>query len=139
MTRRVVIGKRANGDTGVFVSPAGVDAYTTADSNLVLGISARISQLLLLGSVGSSQNVTLGFGGIPHVLITSLQTVNLGYISFTGPARPSPMMTSTPDGSGGYTLTPATPSFADIASDGSYMYVTAPRKTIYAVYNRAIA
>lgn len=139
MTRRVVIGKRANGDTGVFVSPVGVDAYTAPDDSLILGISARVSQLLLLGRVGSSQSVTLGFGGIPHVLITSLQAVNLGYISFTGPARPSPMMTSTPDGSGGYTLSPANPSFADIASDGSSMYVTAPRNTIYAVYNRAIA
>lgn len=138
MTRRVVIGRRANGDTGVFVSPVGVDAYTTADANLVLGISARVSQLLLLGSVSSSQSVALGFGGVPHVLITSLQTVNLSYITFNGPVRPSPMMTSTPDGSGGYTYTSADPSFADIASDGSSMYVTAPRKTIYAVYNRAI-
>lgn len=139
MTRRVVIGKRANGDTGVFVSPAGVDAYTTADANLVLGISARMSQLLMLGNVASSQTVILGFGAVPHVLLTSQQTVNLGYISFSGPVRPSPMMTSTPDGSGGYTISPADPSFADIASDGSSMYVTAPRKTIYAVYNRAIA
>lgn len=138
MTRRVVIGPRSNGDVGVFVSPVGVDAYTAADSSLVLGISARVSQLLLLGSVASSQTVTLGFGAIPHILLTSQQTVNLGYVSFAGPVRPSPMMTSTPDGSGGYTLTPATPSYADIASDGSYMNVTAPRKTIYAVYNRVM-
>lgn len=139
MTRRVVIGKRSNGDTGVFVSPVGVDAYTAADSALVLGISARVSQLLMLGNVASSQTVALGFGAVPYVLLTSLQTYVDGTVSFSGPVRPSPWPTSTPDGNGGYTLAAADPSYADIASDGSYMVVTAQRKTIYAVYNRVAA
>jgi hypothetical protein len=139
MTRRVVIGKRNNGDTGVFVSPVGVDAYTAADSSLVLGISARVSQLLLLGAVPSSQTVILGFGAVPHVLLTSLQTYVDGTVSLSGPLRPSPWPTSTPNGSGGYTIAAATPSYADITSDGASMYVTAPRRTIYAVYNRVMA
>lgn len=139
MTRRVVIGKRSNGDTGVFVSPVGVDAYTAADSALVLGISSRVSQLLLLGKVTSSQNVTLGFGAVPHVLLTSLQTYLDATVSFSGPVRPAPWITSTPDGHGGFIVSSATPSYADIASDGSYMAVTAPRTTIYAVYNRVMA
>lgn len=139
MTRRVVIGKRSNGDTGVFVSPIGVDAYTAADSALVLGISARVSQLLLLGNVSSSQTVILGFGSAPHILLVSYQTYVDGTASFSGPVRPSPFPTSTPDGHGGYTIAAATPTYADIASDGSYMSVTAPRKTIYAVYNRVMA
>lgn len=139
MTRRVVIGPRSNGDVGVFVSPSGVDAYTAADSSLILGISARVSQLLLLGNVASSQTVVLGFGSVPHVLLTSYQTYVDMSVSFSGPVRPSPFPTSTPDGSGGYTIAPASPCYVDIASDGSYMTVTAPRKTIYAVYNRSIA
>jgi hypothetical protein len=139
MTRRVVIGPRSNGDVGVFVSPSGVDAYTAADSNLVLGISSRVSQLLVLGRVSSSARVTLGFGAVPHVLLTSQQSLNLGYISITGPMRPSPMFSLTDDGHGGFTVNPASPSYADIASDGAYMDITAPSPTIYAVYNRVMA
>lgn len=138
MTRRVVIGPRSNGDVGVFVSPSGVDAYTAADSALILGISSRVSQLLLLGHVSSSQTVTLGFGAVPHVLLTSQQSLALPSATLSGVMRPSPMFTMTSDGHGGYTIGTADPSYADIASDGSYMVITAPRATVYAVYNRTM-
>lgn len=125
MTRRVVIGKRASGDYGVFVSPAGIDAYTAADSQLLLNISNRVPALLQLGAIGSSQTVYMGLTIRPIVVIFSSSSLASipGYGAYVGPARPSPLFNSDPQ------------AYADIAADGSYMNITCGARLIYAVYN----
>ena len=55
MTRRIIGGSRANGDVGLFISPPGVDAFTAADAALILNVTSKVSQLLLLGRASSSQ------------------------------------------------------------------------------------
>ena len=128
MTRRVVIGKRANGELGVFVARAGYDAFTAADSDLVLNISSKISQLLMLGFVTSSGSVPLGVGAAPYIMLTGqadMTSVPL-YGSLSGPVRPAPL---------GIFGATASGSYADVASDGSSMYVTTAVKCSYAVFN----
>lgn len=127
MTRRVVIGQRANGDFGIFVSPPGIDAYTATDDQLNLSASNRVTQLLQIGVLGGSGSVYLGLPVRPLVLIfgTGNATGELpGYPGVQGVARPAPLYGGDPQ------------AYADIASDGSSMYVTCSIRTIYAVYNR---
>jgi hypothetical protein len=127
MTRRVVIGVRANGQSGIFVSPPGIDAYTAADSQLTLNISDKIPQMVALGFVGSTQSVFLGLNFRPVVLITSLSNLaeaGIGY-SQSGPARPSPLLNTD------------TQAWADIQAGGNYMDITCSRRTSYSVYNYA--
>ncbi len=127
MTRRVVIGRRANGDYGIFCSPPGVDAFTAPDDQLNLSASSRVVQLLQLGVLGSSGSVYLGLSIRPIVLVfgTGNATGELpGYPGVSGVARPAPLYGGDPQ------------AFTDIASDGSSMYVTCSIRTIYAVYNR---
>lgn len=127
MTRRVVIGQRANGDFGLFCAPPGVDAFTAPDDQLNLSASNRVTQLLQLGVLGSSGSVYLGLSVRPVVLIfgTGNQGGELpGYPGVSGVARPAPLY--------GSDYGAAT----DIASDGSSMFVTCNARTIYAVYNR---
>ena len=91
MSRRVVVGKRADGSTGLFISPPGVDAYTAPDSSLVLSVGAKVSQLILLGRVGSSSVISLGLSQRPIVWITSYNSIGLtGDATRTGVIRPSP-------------------------------------------------
>lgn len=54
MSRRIVLGPRANGDVGLFVAPPGVDAMTAPDSALVLNVTSKVSQLVLMGRAASS-------------------------------------------------------------------------------------
>lgn len=127
MTRRVVIGQRANGDFGIFCSPPGVDAYTAPDDALNLSASNRVTQLLQIGVLGSTSSVYLGLSVRPLVLIfgTGNQGGELpGYAGVSGVARPAPLYGSD------------TNAAADIASDGSSMTVICGARTIYAVYNR---
>lgn len=128
MSRRIVLGVRANGDSGVFVAPNGLDAHTAPDSSLLLSIHEKVSSLLLMGYVSSSGNVALGFGAKPIVILSSIRTV-VG--SLTGIVRPSPFFYAA------YTAPSSTHSSANVASDGSSMYVTAPVLTRYEVYNEA--
>lgn len=126
MSRRVVAGKRANGDTGLFVSPPGVDAYTAPDSSLVLSVGSKVSQLVLLGSVPSSQLISIGLGQRPIVLVTSYNSITLtGAVSRTGVMRPSPWATGQP----GATVT--------INSGGASMTISTTLKATYAVYAKA--
>lgn len=127
MTRRVVIGRRANGDYGIFCSPPGVDAFTAPDDQLNLSASNRTTQLLRLGVLGSSDTVYLGLSVRPIVLVfgTGNQGGELpGYPTVSGVARPAPLYGSDYNAA------------ADIANDGSSMYVICNARTIYAVYNR---
>lgn len=127
MSKRIVLGPRANGDVGLFVSPAGVDADTAADSALLLNVSEKVSQLILLGSIAAGGGtVTLGLGRSPFVFVTSQFNFSgvIGHTTGPGPMRPSPL----PGGS---------PSSAQINSNGASMTITAPTKTTYAVYSQA--
>lgn len=139
-TRRIVIGKRSDGTEGIFVSKAGFDAYSTADANLVMNISSKVSVLLLLGTVSSTQVISLGLSRSPTVLVTSensLQNTIAGYTGPGGPARPSPLLTLTPDGHGGYIVGQAPASSATINSNGASMTVSCSVATVYAVYSKA--
>ncbi|SFM00753.1 hypothetical protein SAMN03159423_4880 [Bradyrhizobium sp. NFR13] len=128
--RRVVFGKRADGTLGVFVSPVGIDAFTATDDQLLLNISSKIPQLILLGAVASSQSVPLGVGRAPYVFLTNRQSMGTvpGYGALDGPVRPSPNFAyGAPTGF----------AYADVASDGSAMSVSVPggNRVAYAVYN----
>lgn len=125
MNPRVVVGKRANGDHGLFVSPPGISALTAVDSALLLNISAKLSQLILLGNVSSSATISLGLGQQPIVFITSYDT--FGFIGTTrvGPLRPSPV------GVGEATAN------VTINSGGASMSISSITKVAYAVYSKA--
>jgi hypothetical protein len=127
MTRRVVLGQRANGDYGLFVSPPGIDAYTAPDDQLNLSASNRLTQMLQIGVVTESQNVHLGLTVRPIVMLfgSGNTTGELpGYPGIVGVARPAPLFGGDPI------------AYADIASDGSTMAITCSTRTIFAVYNR---
>jgi hypothetical protein len=129
MTKRVVIGPRANGDVGVFVSPSGVDADTAADSALRLSITSKVSQLILLGRVtAGGHTISLGLGRSPYVFLTSQWDFAgvSGHTLGPGPFRPSP-----PPISG------AGVSYLVINSNGASMSINAAYTCVYAVYGQA--
>jgi hypothetical protein len=127
MTRRVVLGQRANGDYGLFVSPPGIDAYTAPDEQLSLSASNRMAQLLQIGAIGGSTTVFLGLSIRPIVILFGTGNITgelPGYPGVQGVGRPAPLFAGDPQ------------SYVDIAGDGSAMNVTCGARTIYAVYNR---
>lgn len=130
MDRRVVIGARWNGEMGIFISPVGVDALYAADTQLLLSISGKISQLLKIGYVDTSQYVPLGFGAKPYILLTPrpfMSGIPL-YGNLQGPTRPSPIgVYGAPGG-----------AFADLNPDGSGMTIYTPVQCMYAVYNEVM-
>jgi len=123
---RVVIGRRSNGDIGVFVSPAGVNADTAADSALMLSITSKVSQLILLGKISGSGTVTLGLSRSPYVFLVSEFNFSsvTGHVGGPGPIRPSP-------GPG------ASPSTATINSNGASMTISTSVPCSYQVYGQA--
>lgn len=128
MTNRVVIGPRNNGNVGLFVSPPGVDADTAADSALVLNVTSKVSQLILVGHVATTTSgIVLGLGQKPFVFVTS--QFNFagvpGHTAGAGPLRPSP-----PD-------TALNTSYAVINSGGASMDINAPAPVTYFVYSQA--
>jgi hypothetical protein len=122
---RIRIGDRANGDIGVFISPTGVDATTASDSQLVMGISTKISNLILLGHVSSSALVPLGLHSRPFIFLTSQYSFSgvIGHTAGPGPMRPSPPV------SGGSSAS------ALINSSGASMSITASTSVYYIVYS----
>lgn len=126
MSRRIVLGARANGDVGLFISPPGVDAMTAADSALILNVTSKVSQLLLMGRIFSSQTIPLGLSRSPYVFITSQwDFANVtGHTTGPGPFRPSPP----PFGTG---------STATINGNGASMTLNIAYTTIYQVYSQA--
>lgn len=124
---RGVLGQRANGDIGAFISAPGFDADTTADSNLRLNASAKVSQLILMGRVAAgSYLVPLGLARSPYVLITSEWNWAgvAGHTLGSGPFRPSP-----PPG--------GTAASCTINSNGASMSLVAPYGLIYQVFGQA--
>lgn len=130
--RRAVIGRRANGELGVFVSPAGVDALTASDEQLILNISSKVAQLLMLGFVNSSTTIPLGLSRVPIVFLTSYTTLNgiTGYESYNGPLRPSP------SAMGSYTHAA---SSATVNGGGDSLTLNGPTKMTFAVYNQPLS
>lgn len=126
MTKRIIIGPRANGDVGMFVSPVGVDADTAADSALLLSATSKVSQLILMSRVSSSTTIPLGLSRSPYVLITSQWdwTGVAGHTLGPGPFRPSPV-------AGGIA------SYVQINSNGASMFVSCVLPTLYEVYGQA--
>lgn len=139
MTRRAVFGLRGAGSNGLFISPAGIDAYYASDDQLILNVSSKISQLIMFGWVGGSTTVALGLSRSPYVLITSRETLNdvVGIQSgTTGSIRPSPSgLKIGTSQDGGVTFRQMPPASATINSNGASMSIDAPRPTAYAVYN----
>lgn len=139
-TRRIVIGRRSDGTEGLFVSKAGFDAYSTPDANLVMNISNKVSMLLLLGLVSSSQTISLGLTRSPIVLVTSennLRGTLAAYSGPGGPVRPSPLFFETPNGSGGYNVGMSPASSATINGNGASVTISCGVATVYAVYSKA--
>lgn len=126
MTRRIVLGPRGNGDVGLFVSPPGVDAFTASDASLLLNVTSKVSQLILLGRITSSQTIALGLGRSPLVFITSQFDFSgvIGHTAGPGPFRPSPP----PFG---------TRSTATINGNGLSMTLSIAYPTTYQVYSQA--
>lgn len=130
MTKRIVIGPRANGDVGMFVSPPGVDADTALDSALLLNVTSKVSQLILLGSVNpTGSTIALGLSRSPFVFVTSQFNFSgvIGHTAGPGPIRPSPMLGGSSNSSS-----------ATINSNGASVTINAPAtKTVFAVYGAA--
>lgn len=127
MTKRVIIGPRANGNVGMFVSPPGVDADTAADGSLLLNVTAKVSQLILAGHVsGSASGIVLGLSQRPFVFITSqFDFAGVpGHTTGPGPCRPSPVNL-------------VTSSTATINSSGATMDISSSFPVSYFVYGAA--
>lgn len=132
-TRRVVIGRRANGQKGVFIAPPGIDAYTAVDSQLTLGVGTAIPQLVMEGWLSSSTTLPLGFSHSPIVLLHSMGTFNY-LTTINGPMRPSPMPSINSDGT---QWTKIAPSYAQINSNGASVSFSIVQRTYYQIYNKA--
>lgn len=126
MSRRFIGGIRANGDTGLFISPPGVDAYTAPDASLVLSVGSKVSQLVLLGSVSTSQTISIGLGQRPIVLVTTYNSITLtGPGTRTGVIRPSPWALGQVSAN------------VTINSSGLSMSISTSVQTTFAVYAKA--
>jgi hypothetical protein len=92
MSRRARLGPRANGDVGLFSGQPGADAATAADAALILNVSSKVSQLILMGRATSSVTVPLGLSRSPFVFLTSQFDWSnvIGHTLGPGPFRPSP-------------------------------------------------
>lgn len=127
LVKRVVIGPRANGDIGLFVSPPGVDADTALDANLLLNVTSKVSQLILLGRVTANATIALGLSRSPYVFLTSQYDFAsvIGHTLGPGPFRPSPLFPATAS------------SNCTINGNGVSMSLVLTLPTQYAVYGAA--
>src|SRR5258708_27263715 len=99
---------------------------TAADSTLILNVTSKVSQLLLMGRISSSQAIALGLSRSPYVFITSQFNWAgvAGHTLGAGPFRPSPA-----PGSSGSTAT--------VNSNGVSMTISCSLPTVYQVYSQA--
>lgn len=78
MARRIVFGRRSNGDFGLFISKPGYDAYSTGDGNLLFSPSLRRYMRIQSGTVtipNSSSYAQVNFptqGSVPLVFCGEL-------------------------------------------------------------------
>lgn len=127
MTKRIVLGPRANGDVGIFVSPVGVDADTAADSALRMTITSKVSQLILMGRVSiGTTNIPMGLTRSPYVFLTSQFDFSgvIGHTLGPGPFRPSPVGSNIQ-------------SACAIVGNGASLTIVAAYVCVYQVYSQA--
>jgi hypothetical protein len=126
MSRRVRVGARANGDVGLFIGPPGADANTAPDAALILNVSSKVSQLILMGRAMQSVTVPLGLKHSPFVFLTSqFDWANvIGHTLGPGPFRPSPPF-----------IASATPSTVAINNHGESMTLNLALPATYQVYS----
>ena len=121
MSRRARVGPRANGDAGLFIGPPGADAATAADAALILNVSSKVSQLILMGRAIQSVTVPLGLSRSPFVYDWASV---IGHTLGPGPFRPSPPF-----------LAGASPSTAAINNHGESMSLNLVFPAVYQVYS----
>ena len=126
MSRRVRGGPRANGDVGLFIGPPGADAATAADAALILNVSSKVSQLILMGRAIQSVTVPLGLSRSPFVFLTSQYdwASVIGHTLGPGPFTPSPPF-----------LAGASPSTAAINNHGESVSLNLVFPAVYQVYS----
>ena len=126
MSRRARVGARANGDVGLFIGPPGADAAAAADAALILNVSSKVSQLILMGRATSSGIVPLGLSRSPFVFLTSQfdWAGVIGHALGPGPFRPSPPF-----------IASASPSTAAINNHGESMSLSLVFPATYQVYS----
>ena len=135
MSRRARLGARANGDVGLFIGTPGADAATEPDAALILNVTAKVSQLILMGRVTVPSVVALGLAHSPFVFVTSQYdfAAVIGHTLGPGPVRPSPPF-----------LLGAAPATATINGNGASMTIGlastssgGPYPALYQVYSKA--
>lgn len=127
MSNRIVLGRRSNGDMGIFIAPAGVNAMTAADSALILNVSSKVTQLLLMGRVTASGTIAIGTSRSPFVIVTSQYNFSgvIGHTAGPGPLRPSPA----PGGTSPCTCT--------VNGNGASITLNISIATVFQVYSQA--
>jgi hypothetical protein len=127
MSRRIRAGIRPDGSVGLFIAPPGADAATAAAASLILNVTSKVSQLILMGRVTSSQVIALNQSRSPIVFVTSEFNWSsvIGHTLGPGPFRPSP-----PLGNGAS-------SAAIINGNGASLSLSVGLPTSYQVYSQA--
>jgi hypothetical protein len=127
MSRRVRLGPHADGSVGLFISQPGADASNAASGTLILNVSSKVSQLILMGRVASSQTIALNQSRSPIVFITSEfnWASVIGHTLGPGPFRPSPPLAN------------GSSSFVTINGNGASMSLSVSLPTSYQVYSQA--
>jgi len=91
MTKRVVLGRRADNTYGLFISVPGVDVDYASSDQLLVGLTQATSQIVMIGVVGAGSTlVPLGFTRSPFVLLNTFQSMNNTLYTFAGRMKPSP-------------------------------------------------
>jgi hypothetical protein len=70
--RRIIIGRRKDGQYGLWVSAPGWDADTAPTDGLLLEMTQSVAQILMRGTVVPSVIVPLNLNTSPLVLLTAL-------------------------------------------------------------------
>lgn len=125
MIPRVIIGK-ARGTYGLFVSPSGGNVETAPDAQLLINLTQKVSQIVMIGYVGGGTTVVpLGFSRAPFVFLNTVQALSNGLYTFAGRLSPAPYDA---EGNG---------SRAFINGNGASMTISAGLAANFTVYNSA--
>lgn len=72
MSRRGLMGRRSDGQVGIWIAPPGSDADGAPDNVLQLSISTTVEQLIMYGTVLTTAVVALNLTQAPWVLLTNI-------------------------------------------------------------------
>lgn len=70
-TRRVLLGKGANGFYGLKVSPEGKDVYTATDDELIFNSNQNVFKIVASGTLSVSGSYSQGVGSIQNYVVGS--------------------------------------------------------------------